>query len=424
MNIQSLSTRQFLLLAVGSAVLLRFLLMPFFAHVDLFSEYRRVNFAIDHSLWLAHTHRVLTFYIEMLFVGFSKLFIPTSELAFYLPDPSKSTASLQDYYLFLQDPYIFRYLFFFKLPYLLFDLGVALLIWRFIDNPRAKRIALLIWLFNPLTLYATYIFGRFEVIAIFFLALSAWQLKQHKLLLASVCFGLVLLCREIYLLLTPFFILACLDHKDPWLRNLIVVSIASLTIACVYLAPQWFIATFGAADPFIDPDAQHNFVNKLFSLGYYWFFPIIFGLAATAIYSWEIGHREHAERFVLGGALALLVYFAFNVHSVHYASWLVLLPLLAMHYEKPVVTPFVALFACWIVLWLLKTDAGVFTPFLAAPLSLEFVGVGHFPSWFHQHIASDQLSLLQAVQIVRTLFAVVMGYFCYRLVANVKSPVG
>lgn len=421
LNPHTLSSRQFIALAVGAAILLRLLLMPFFAHVDLFSEYRRVHYAIDHGLWLAHTHRILTFYIEMLFTGLSKLFIPVNDLTFYLPDPSKSTASLQDYYLFLQDPNIFRILFFFKLPYLIFDLGVAAIVWRFIDNARARRIALLLWLFNPLTLYATYIFGRFEVFAIFFLALSAFQLKQHRILLASVCFALVLLCREIYLLLTPFFLLACIDFKDHWLKNAFRIAISGLIIWLISMAPDWAASTFGSPDPFIDPDANHNFINKLLSLGYYWFYPIIIGLSLAAIYSWEIGSRQHDERFVIAAALALCVYFAFNVHSVHYASWLVLLPILAMQYQKQVIMPFIALFLCWIMLWLLKTDAGVFTPFLAAPLSSEFIGIGHFPTWFNRNIATEHLSLHQTIQIMRSLFAVVMFWFCYRLVTTKGS---
>lgn len=421
MSLRELNNRQFLLLAVGLAVLLRLLLMPFFAHVDLFSEYRRVHYAIDNHLFFAHTHRIVTFYIEMVFVGLSKLFIPASETAFFLPDPSKSTASLQDYYLFLQDPHIYRYLFFFKLPYLVFDLGVAGLIWRFIDQVQARRLALLLWLFNPLTLYATYVFGRFEVIAIFFLALTALNLKQHRLILACISFAVVLLCREIYLLLLPFFLLALIDFKDHWVRNAIALLLATALIFGLYRLPDWIIPLLGSADPFVDPDANHQLANKLFSLGYYWFYPIVFGLASAAIYAWEIGSRSSAERFILSGALALLVYFAFNVHSVHYASWLVLLPILSMQFGKKVVLPFLALFAVWVILWLLKTDAGVFTPFLAAPLSFEFVGIGHFPSWFNQHLATDEITLLRAVQIMRTLFAVVMAFFCIRLVSKSQN---
>ena len=332
---QAISTRQFLILTLGAAILLRLLLMPFFGHVDIFSEYRRVFYALENDLF-ANSHRIVTFYIEVFFAGISKLFIPVSQATFYLPDPGKSTASLQDYYLFLQDPHIYRYLFFFKLPYFLFDLAVAAVIWRFIDNPLYKKIALLLWLFNPITLFATYIFGRFEVISIFFLAMTAFHLKSHRVIMASVFFAISLHCREINLLFTPFLLIALIDFKDPPLRSFVVVGFCAFLIVLIYLLPDWLVPKFGHGSLFVNPDVNHqsDTINKLFSFGYFWFYPVIFGLSALAIYAWEIGARGHAERFVLTASISLFVYFAFNVHSVHYAAWLILFPILSIQFDK------------------------------------------------------------------------------------------
>ena len=80
--------------------------------------------------------------------------------------------------------------------------------------------------------------------------------------------------------------------------------------------------------------------------------------------------------------------------------------------------PFLLFYGAWLALWLLKTDGGVFTLFLAAPLSSEFIGLGHFPSFFNQNFASEDLSLHQAIQLVKSLFAVVMGFFAYRLIGE------
>lgn len=416
---RNLTNQQFLILAVGCAIILRLLLMPFFSHVDLFSEYRRIFYAIDNDIF-SNTHRVVTFYIEMIFAGFSKLFIPASDTIFYLPDPTKSTSSIQDYLFFLQDTYIYRYLFFFKLPYFIFDLAVAAVIWKFVENVQHRRVALLLWLFNPLTLFATYVFGRFEVISIFFLAMTAFQLKSHRVILASIFFAISLHCREINMLFAPFLLIAIIDFKDPPLRNVVVLTTSTAVILAIYLLPQWLIPQLGNASLFVDPsqDFQGDAINKLFSLGYYWFYPIIFGLSATAIYAWEIGGKNHDERFVLTAAIALFVYFAFNVHSVHYASWLVIFPVLSLQYGKKVVLPFLVLFTVWVILWLLKTDSGVFTPFLAAPLSPDFIGIGHFPSYFNQHLATQSFTLDKSIEITRTLFAISMAFFCYRLVRN------
>ena len=220
------------------------------------------------------------------------------------------------------------------------------------------------------------------------------------------------------MLFAPFLVIAIIDFKDPPLRNIIVVATSVAIILAVYLFPHWLIPKLGNTSLFID--SSQNFegdaFNKLFSLGYYWFYPIIIGLSATAIYAWEIGHKDHDQRFVITAAMALFVYFAFNVHSVHYASWLVIFPILSLQYHKKVVLPCFVLFAIWIILWLLKTDAGVFTPFLAAPLSADFLGVGHFPSYFNSHLATQSFTLHKAIEITRSLFAVCMAFFCYRLV--------
>lgn len=393
--------------------------MPFFSHVDLYSEYRRVFYVLENGLFLENSYRFVTFWLEMAGAAFSTLFINVSDGLFHLDDPTQSTSNLTDYGFFLNDPNIFRHLFFFKLPYLIFDIATAVVIWKFVDNPVHKRIALLLWLFNPVTLFATYIFGRFEVFGLFFLALTALQLKHHKFMLASLCFALALHCREINLLFLPYFLIALIDFKDHWLKNGVTLVGCLILIALIYALPNWLLSAINGQAPllFVDPNASHDMeiLNKLFSLGYYWFYPIIVCLAALAFWEWENSNATHAERFVLTSACALFVFFAFNSHSVHYSSWLVIFPVLAVQFGRRMVFPMIVFTGLWVVLWLLKTDAGVFTLFLAAPLNTDFIGLGHFPTWFNQHIANEHLNLNKAIHIVRSLFLVSMAFFAYRV---------
>lgn len=422
--IRVMNNKQFLIAALGIGVLLRLALMPFFAHVDLFSEARRVFYVLENDHLFDNTHRFVVFYIEVVFAAFSTFFIDVTNGLFHIEDPTQSVASLVDYGFFLNDANVYKHLFFFKLPYLLFDIATAILIWKYIDKPEHKKIALLLWLFNPLTLFSTYIFGRFEVISLFFLAATAYQLKYDRVFFAIILFAIALHCREINLLYTPFLLIALIDFKDHWARNLLVLGGSVACIAVVYLLPTWLVNIAGGnTQLFVDPDAtsQSDTINKLLSLGYYWFYPIVIGFAALAIYEWEIGKKPKAERFVLSASVVLFVYFAFNVHSVHYAAWIVLFPILSIQYGKKVVLPFVALSTIWVLLWLLKTDHGVFTLFLAAPLSTDLIGMGHFPSFFERHFANETLSLHQAIQIVRSLFLVVMGFFAYRVLKSVNT---
>jgi hypothetical protein len=415
---KSINNKQFLIAALGFGILLRLALMPFFAHVDLFSEARRVFYVLENDFLFDNSHRFVVFYIEVIFAWFSTFFIDVTDGLFYLSDPTQSVSNLVDYGFFLNDPNIYRHLFFFKLPYLTFDIATALLIWKFVDKPEHRKIALLIWLFNPLTLFSTYIFGRFEVISLFFLMASVLQLKYDRVFFASALFAIALHCREINLLYVPFLLIALIDFKNHWFRNVIVLSGSAAIITALYLLPNWLI-NFSGGDTqlFVDPTISNaaDTLNALLSLGYYWFYPIVISLAGLAIYQWETGKRSKAESFVISASVVLFIYFGFNVHSVHYAAWLVLFPILSIQYGKKVVLPFMALFGAWLILWLLKTDSGVFTLFLAAPLTTDFIGIGHFPSFFEQYIATEAFTLHQAIQLMRSIFLVVLGFFAYRV---------
>ena len=412
------NNRQFIVLALSFAVLVRLLAMPFFAHMDLFSECRRVFYALEHGYLLENSHRVVVYYIELIFAAFSTIFIDVNEGLFHLEDPKQSTANIVDYGFFLNNENIYRHLFFFKLPYLVFDIATAAVIWKFVDNPKHRRLALLLWLFNPVTFFATYIFGRFEVIGLFFLAFTALQLKNRRPLLACLCFVLALHSREINLLFAPFLLLALIDHKDHWFRSAIALSIYTLIIGLFYWLPQPLLNALGGnTQLFIPTSGVHetHAVKKLMSMGYFWFYPIIVAFGALAFYSWESDTKSHEQRYVICCAVALFIYFGFNVHSIHYAAWLTLFPILSLQFDRKVTLPFFVFFGAWIVLWLFKTDLGVFTFFLAAPLAPDLIGRGYFPGYFNEHWATPEFNLKQATSILRSVFFVSMAYFAYRV---------
>ena len=55
-----------LLILIG--ITLRLLIMPFFAHIDLFSEFRRVVYSISNDIYFPQQNRLVTFYIEYFFL--------------------------------------------------------------------------------------------------------------------------------------------------------------------------------------------------------------------------------------------------------------------------------------------------------------------------------------------------------------------
>lgn len=75
-----------------------------------------------------------------------------------------------------------------KLSYLIFDLFLALLIYRIVEPKKAVS-AISFWLFNPVNLYATYMMGQFDIIPTFFTMLSIYYITKNKPSYAALALG-------------------------------------------------------------------------------------------------------------------------------------------------------------------------------------------------------------------------------------------
>jgi len=102
---------------------------------------------------------------------------------------------------------LFWHLFLTKLPYLFFDAGIYILLWNWFEEEKTKKLAVLLWLFNPLSLYTAYMIGQFDIIPVFFVVLSLFFAKKNKLSLAVVCLGIGGAYKMFPLLFVPFLVL-------------------------------------------------------------------------------------------------------------------------------------------------------------------------------------------------------------------------
>lgn len=95
-----------------------------------------------------------------------------------------------------------------KLPYLIFDLLLGLLLFRLVEEKK-KILIFGLWMFNPVSLYATYMMGQFDVIPTFFTVLSFYFIAKDKLNFAALAlgFGIAFKLYPVFLLI-PLLILA------------------------------------------------------------------------------------------------------------------------------------------------------------------------------------------------------------------------
>jgi hypothetical protein len=119
-----------------------------------------------------------------------------------------------------------------KLPYLPFDIGISILLYKLFKNPKNKLLALTIWIFNPVNLYATYMMGQFDVIPTFFTILALYlAVKKEKYFLASLFLGLGASFKIFPILfLVPLALL-----RSKWLDRLKVIGIGVLTYVVTIL---------------------------------------------------------------------------------------------------------------------------------------------------------------------------------------------
>lgn len=418
LQIESAEQRRFLLWMLGG-LLLRLLIMPFFCHADFLSEYRRVYMTVETGIYFPQMTRLVVYYIELFFM---RLFLPlldSAQAVFYFTNFEGSTAGLPQYFLFVSDPGIFRTLFLLKIPYLIFDLGTAIVVFRMLAGKPRQFLALKIWLFNPVTLYAFYLFGRFESIPIFFLALTLRLVQRQRLLAATVAMGLALNCREIYIILVPVFFLALVDFRLPWTANVRRMLPLVAVAAGMLVLPKAVSAIFDITPLFYGKTTlETGRATHLLDFRLHWMLPFVFAYAMICL--WLLENRSDIfDRLLTATSLSMTAFFFFISHSAHYVSWLMLFPVLMLYNERDMLKPTVLLCCTWFGLWLFATDAGVFTLLLASPLSIKFSGWLTVPQWYAQTWGTrTAFTLVTMILILNNLYHASLAYLCYKFFAK------
>jgi hypothetical protein len=168
-------------------VLIRLLFMPFSLHVDSRFTGDIATFPWAVRVWNSAERTNYTFlYPPLTYHTISAYLSIVSPLTQDLSDTP--IAGPQARFNWIAFPFVFRNLFILKLWYLLPDLGVAFLLWRMYRCQLIQaRMALLIWVFNPLLLYDAYFHGQYDVVPVFFVVLSLLALATKTFPFSSYC---------------------------------------------------------------------------------------------------------------------------------------------------------------------------------------------------------------------------------------------
>lgn len=238
---------------------------------------------------------------------------------------------------------IFRHNLLVKLPYLVFDLAILWLLPKFFTNDVQKKKVFLLWVFNPVSWYASFMIGQFDVIPTFFILFSLWFALKSQNNLALFSLGLGGAFKVFPLLLVPFAV-AILAKTFAQRLKLLLIG----------LAPFIFTVT-----PFLASEAFRSVV--------------IFGTQSQKLLYAGINVSGADVIYLFPVLYLLLLFYVFNfppkvgnLWQVFLAAFLVLFSLTNYHPQWFIwITPF-------LVIWIVYQPEKWFYPIL---LFIIFAGI-------------------------------------------------
>jgi hypothetical protein len=398
-------------------VLLRLLVMPFTMHPDLAFLYYFPSLLKSSGVWDIYSYLKanysqsiaqlgwfyyppLTYYFFGLYT-FVISWLSHSYMAWML-EVGKLTdgGGLVQHYLILPGTdQIYRDLFLMKLPYLFFDGAIIWLLSKIIDNNKQALSAITMWCVSPIIIYATFMFGQFDIIPAAFVLLALYLVKIKQNGWAVIALGVAAAFKSYSLLFCLPTILVV--ERDNW-RRLKLLALFALPYL-IFLVPSYLNSgsyAFQVLLPQVMVGKQLG-ANNLLSRGLNLLFLVTY---LYIIYrSFRLSFRRDPYLYLLDSYLIiLLLYFASSFPSIHYLVWLVPLAILKAVEDKQTFWLFVALQVLLFVVVLASRPMlfGLLAPvqplyFPALPGLAEMAGT-HFKYGYLQ-FAAMKLFLLTAL---------------------------
>ncbi len=210
----------------------------------------------------------LTYFTIGSFVKFSSLFVPEN---FFLNLMNGMS---------IYQPGLSWNLIILKLPYLLVDIGMAFALASLFDKEKQKKWAFLLWLFNPVTFYATFSMGVFDIIPAIFTVLSLYFAKQKKLPLAAVMLSIGAAYKQYPIFLLPFIVFSAKDFREGVKVAVCGIIPYLLTVAPFLSSSAFKYMVFGAK-------SQKEFYMEWMVSGSEGLFPYLIGVVLLYLHAYR-----------------------------------------------------------------------------------------------------------------------------------------
>ena len=229
------------------------------------------------------------------------------------------------------NPHLFKDLFLAKLPYLVIDILAVFSFIKFVKNRVQARTLTLLWLFNPVHIYSTYLMGQYDIIPSLFVLLG-FLIFKNNLYLGIFTLGIAAAYKNYAFL---FILIIILVYAKTWAFRLKLALISSIPYL-ISLLPTLIHNPFWAVYSFLPKIYLNRSVPlvgwPLYSQ-YLKYVVLTFTLFAIFALASSIKIKDK-YRLVIGLSLSavLLVYAFYPKMSFHYLVWE--MPLVLLWFKK------------------------------------------------------------------------------------------
>ena len=327
-------------------LLIRVTLMPITVyHPDLLGIYWRSSLIAYHKMPWAGGGQIFAHYFHAFFLWIFKPLMPYFNNI--LLNPTMGPGATEDMFIaFVNHPNVFRTLFLFKIPYLIFDLGCAFLLLRIFQDHKKGVLAFIFWIVNPIVIFATYIAARYEGIPAFFILLSLYYAKNNSSTRSLLSLGISVIVRWYPLILLPFFVVI-LGKKLT--KRLKLAFWGLLPLGSMMILAR----SFGGpreVKVLTQIPWHENFFGMRFYLYHLYDNVFVFVVAYTFLLLYAYFNTDYSFTSLWKAVLILLLlFFATCFFHVHYLMWLIPLLTLQIVEDRRFIGLFVALVLCFVV---------------------------------------------------------------------------
>lgn len=395
------------------AVAIRLILMPITLHADLLGHAFSSYFLAYEDKWnlyetlagLPQDHPLVkNFGVSDVFIypplayytlGLFRIILKPLTSLNFIPWLWENLGKIREF------PGFQKEIFWLKFPYLFFDLGLAFVLAGCFKEEKAKRRAFLLWLFNPVTIYATFMIGQIDLLATFFTVLALFFFNRKKFFWAAFWLGIGASYKMYPLfLLFPLAFLA----KDKFSERLKII-LAGLFPFIFFIAPYLNSSAFRAMVLFSPKSQKMLFMGWPVS-GAEVIYPFILFLAFFYLFAYYQTKKISPANYFL--AILLLIFSLTHYHP-QWFLWVtpfLIWELVENNFRHLILS--LIFLASWLTITLFfepSLSYGLFNPILPELENIKGL----------TEIFSPYTNVFQLKSLVRSLFAGASAFLVFRL---------